>query len=344
MTPRGDVATIRAQLADPRAVAALLGLKATPHSRGVFVVCPAHGDRGPSCSLTVGADKTLRVHCFACPFAGDVITLIAACRNLTLPRDFKETLTEAAALASMPVPEFAAYRPPPPRASDEAFRAVCASLLRCRLPRDAEAYLHRRGILREARADGWTALPRMHGQGELTASLLARFGEATLLGTGLWLAQDDGLVRFIRPGARLLIPYRDEAGEVYSIQRRRLDAGEPKYVACAGRPLALPYGVERVRASPGVPLVYVEGAVDVLSVRALLARAGRRAVVLGLPGVETWVRAWARWARNRPAYVGTDANRAGEGAVQSMMYDLLVSRALRVERWRPPGDDWTARA
>lgn len=339
---RAAVDAIRHRLADPRDVARRLHLDPIfPQGSGVSTRCPAHG--GVSLSIAVARDRTVWAKCFGCNFRGDVFTLIASARSLTLPRDFGETLREAAALASMDLPALSPMREQIPTLPDATFDAVARALLRGGLQGSVAEYVRGRGIAEDARVDGWGALPWPWAQGDAVARMLAEFGAPVLLASGLFL--DDPLVgiRFARPGARLLIPWRGANGRVLSLQRRRLDAGEPRYVAPAGRPLRQPYGVERLATHPRAPVVFVEGAIDALALRALCG--SRPVVPLALPGVEAWREAWAAHARGRVAFVGLDGDAAGEGKVGEVTRHLEAAGALSVRRWRPGGGckDWAER-
>lgn len=344
---RADVAEIRARLSDPRQVAALLGLRGERQRAGVLVQCVSHADRGPSLSLTRGRDGTLRVRCFGCPLAGDVFSLVAATRGLDLATAFPAVVAECLSLAALPAPDVAPMRPEVPPISAEVFDAIARDLLAPGLVGDVAAYVGRRRLFEDARAEGWASLPYPSQQPRALAPLRRRFGDAALLGSGLVCERDDapGELRMVRPGARLLIPWRGRDGSVLSLQRRRVDDGSPRYVATRGRPLVELYGVDRVAGGGGV--VYVEGAVDTLAMRVLLRRRGRRADVLGLPGIETWRRSlgagevhpWAAYAAGRVAYVAIDAGEQAEAVAVTMAADLAPV-AVRVVRWRCEGGDW----
>jgi DNA primase len=357
-----SIAAIKARLSDPCEVARRLGLDkgAQRQAGGLLVACPAHADRTPSCSLTRGADRTLRVRCFGCDLSGNVFALIAAMEGLTLPRDFGDVLRIAAEIAGVPIegpavatrrgPPRARPAPPPPKPSgpppltDEEFAAIAAPLLAVgrlddsEIARDVVHYLAGRRLLELARAEGWAALPPPRMQPAWVRMLRDALGDD--------LVDRSGLVRgasFVHPEARLVIPWRDPDGAVHTVQRRRLDDGKPKYVAPAGRAPAWPYGVERLGAwHPMIPVVFVEGAIDACALRDLRRLAGAAEVVLGLQGVSGWRPAWAGYARNRPAAIALDADKAGEQAVTRLVEDLVEAGATRVDRWRPPGGakDW----
>jgi hypothetical protein len=92
---------VRNALTDPVALCAKLGLtdRAKRQSRGLSICCPVHGERNPSCSVTVGTDGTIRVRCFGCDFTGDALTLIATRYGLSLSTNFREVLSLGAELA-----------------------------------------------------------------------------------------------------------------------------------------------------------------------------------------------------------------------------------------------------
>ena len=189
-----DTDDLRRRLASPALVASLLGLAADPvemaqrkrrASSRVMVLCPSHGERTASCSLTVGGDGTLAVHCFSAGgrcLDGDVFTLIAAVYRLDA---FKDVLAEARRLAGVSPYTAVRARPPPPppppiseppRLADADFDALLAPLLAgatVRRQPDVAAYLSRRLLLAEAEADGWAALPPAPEQARWIAHLCA---------------------------------------------------------------------------------------------------------------------------------------------------------------------------
>jgi len=104
MTTRPDYAAeIRRTLTKPIVACELLGLLkgATRQPSGVTILCPAHGERTPSCSVTRGRDGTIRFKCHGCQATGDLLTLVATVHDLDLRSDFKAVLLEAAQLAGL---------------------------------------------------------------------------------------------------------------------------------------------------------------------------------------------------------------------------------------------------
>ena len=339
---RSDVDAVRLSLVDPLDVARRLGID-KGHRRqgsgGILVVCPAHGDNGPSCSITVGADRTLRVKCFGCDFSGDVFGLIGAVERLTLPRDFRTAVALGAELARVALSEPVRFVAPdaPPPVDAETFAAMAEELLGASpLRGDVAAYLDGRRLLEDATRDGWGALSPPREQGRTFALLRRRFGVANV--------ERSGLVKrgaFSHPDARVLIPWRGADGRIVTLQRRRIDGGEPKYVVPAGRSTREPYGADRLAADPRAPVAVVEGAIDVLALRALCRRKGVVCIPLGVQGVSSWRASWGALARGRRAFTATDADEAGERCASAIARDLTEGGALSVRRWVPPGaNDW----
>lgn len=374
MVDRALPDAIRAELRGPRDVARLLGLLdgAKPQAGGVSVRCPSHADDTASCSLTPGPDGTLRVRCFGCPLSGDVLTLIGAVAHLDLAKDFRKVLERGAELASVdlrsPVAPSPRRAPPsgPPRLADERFHAIVASLLhvgrldRSDVARDVSSYLEGRGLLDAALVDGWAALPPPDFQ-ESTARMLLQVaepitgpveGDEALFGRReIPYSREDIEASGILDASgripwgenRLIIPWRSPSGVVATIQRRRLDAQKDRrYVFPRGRSPLYPYGVERVSLMPAdAPVAFVEGAADVLALRALLAARGECALVLGLPGVGGWRSQWAELARGRVAAVALDSDEGGQSKVRKLADDLAQAGAKYLERWdSPKSKDW----
>ena len=347
-----DTDRLRALLADPLDVATRLGLadgaKRTPG--GLMVRCVVHGDRRPSCSVTRGPDGTLRWRCFSCGAKGNLYGLIAAVHALDVHREFRRVYVVACELAGVsasdresnaregcaPAPRPAAPLPRTDSALGAArFHNVAAAVISCGSidapeAADVRAYLARRGLLDEARADAWGALPDL-------AAVRAHVDLADLAASGL---TDPGASRWLRPEHRLCIPWRSADGQIVTLQRRRIDAAPTeRYVLPHGRPPTWPYGVERLTAEPAdAPIVIVEGAADVLAARAL---ARGPIVALGLAGVASWRASWASLTRGRRVLVALDADAAGDRAADVLARDLAAAGASHVERVRPPGaKDW----
>lgn len=98
-----DADIVKRHLADPWQVLTALGLAegAKRQQHGFVISCPWHNERSPSCSVRLGPDGTLAVHCFACDQGGDVFALVCAVSGLDPRRDFVRGIEEAARLGGL---------------------------------------------------------------------------------------------------------------------------------------------------------------------------------------------------------------------------------------------------
>jgi len=197
-----DSDMLKRRCADPLALAHALGLAdgARRQRHGLMVRCPWHAERNPSCSLTVGADSTLRAHCFGCGKSGDVFTVAAAVLGLDARADFVRVVQEVAARcalsrpAALPiVPRTPGVRRYPPDAAE-----VWARCGKVYDDRPLRAQLQTRCI--DAAAVTMLDLARV-----LPAGLLPRWCRA-------WQ----------RSGHRLVLPLHDERGNLASLHGRIL--------------------------------------------------------------------------------------------------------------------------
>jgi DNA primase len=330
-----DARELASRLSNPRAVARLLGLDkgAVSQPRGLMVLCPAHGDKGPSLSLRAGKDGLLQVRCFGCRLSGDIWTLLQAIERC----DFPAALRRASELlgAGYVAPSY--EQPPPeiPPLTDEEMHALGSEILEAgrlgvrRQTRSVENYLRSRYLLDAAIAAGWAAMPGLH---RWSARLLERAG----------LLREDretGEMRECWPAHRLIIPWRRSDGRIDTLQRRLIApsrrAGTPPYVFLRGRRPREPYGVERLRK--GHPVAWVEGAMDA---EALELITGGRLCALGLPGVNGWTSTWATYAEGRGMYIATDADEPGERCAAQIAHDC-ASGPRTWHRCRAEGaKDW----
>lgn len=338
---------VRERLDDPMAVCSSLGLleRFKRQPGGVVIRCPVHKDRDPSCSVTVGPDRTLRWRCFACSASGDVLTLVAVVHGLDVRRDFQRVLEAAAGLAGvhleehhepLPVPERPAPIPEPPAVDAETFARVVAPLMRSGEldGRGASGpvcdYLEGRGILEAARADGWFAMSQ--GAGALLCDV---FGVELVQRCGL--VNERGELKFAEWA--LAIPWRTPSGVVQTIQRRHLGECDAKrrYVFPSGRGPSHPYGVERL---VGIgPIAIVEGAIDVLAWR--VAGSHRYETAIGVPGVSGWKTDWDVMVKDRIVVIAYDDDTAGNREVDRLDARFRAAGAAKVRRGTPRrGKDW----
>jgi hypothetical protein len=95
---------LREDLADPELVCHRLGLLdgARRQRDGYLVLCPAHKERTPSCSVR-RLNAMLLFRCFGCGAHGDVFGLIAAVDDLDPRRDFPAIIARAAVISGRDV-------------------------------------------------------------------------------------------------------------------------------------------------------------------------------------------------------------------------------------------------
>jgi hypothetical protein len=227
MPDRLNTDAIRRAICNPTALVAALGLEegAIRQAHGITIRCPWHAERTASCSITLGPDGTIRVHCFGCGISGDAFHLIAQVYGLDVQRDFPKVLKRAAEIAGLGPNVGSASRtahplrptasPPSPRMyppRDEVVELLAACTAVCDdlpLHRDLET----RGI------DPATVTDR-----DLARALS---GTARL---PPWARSRGGT--WAETGHRLIVPLYDASGQIVTVRARRL-LGED-------RPKALP--------------------------------------------------------------------------------------------------------
>jgi DNA primase len=358
-----DARRIREAAHDPYRVCDALGLLDEGRGRTWFadndrslrVRCPWHDERTGSCSVSVGPDGTIRVRCFGCPASGDVLSLVAAVHRLDVRRDFQRVLELAAEVAGVARPENAS--PSPRRAPapielrveperDDGTIGDVAHVLRELVPvaknPEAMEYLRARRIA-HGPAWGWFALPddpqRLDA---LRHEIVDHVGQDAWMRTGL--AWPSGCFA-PRWAGRLVVPWEAPNGAVEYLVGRSIGEpreGEPRYEGLKGRRANWPWGGADLHelAGPDTAVAIVEGAVDALSFNLLCARHGVDCIAIALPGVNQWRDAWADLARDRPAVVALDADKAGQRHTDKIK--AALARAARSVDVREPasGKDW----
>src|SRR6185369_15079412 len=79
---------IRRRLISPPRTLAALGIQSEQEGTRTWKICCLwHDEKTPSCSVRIGPECSLQVHCFGCGQTGDVFSLIAARHGLSLPGD-----------------------------------------------------------------------------------------------------------------------------------------------------------------------------------------------------------------------------------------------------------------
>jgi hypothetical protein len=334
LDPRADVDAIKRALSDPRDVCRRLGLDQGATAQGgggLKILCPAHQERTPSCSITRGPDGTLRANCFGCSFTGDVFKLLAVVENLDpRPHNFPEVFRRAAELARLPVDRNGAAPHAPAKVVPMAPRRTYPPG-----PEVGALWSLCRPVLEDAEVCGW-----LNGRGLAPAAITRHdLARALPLGRDLprWASYWGD--RSIRPrpepwsvlGYRLIVPLYDAGGVIRSLRARatrEIAAKEPKALppsghASQGLVLADTLAAQML-TSGGWPartekrVVIAEGEPDFLTwgIRATVA-------VLGIAGSGQWTE---RIAQRIPAgttvIIRTDQDDAGD------VYAEIITQTL----------------
>jgi len=356
LTLSNRAAAVKAALLDPVALLPALGLDGLRREgRGWKARCVWHVERTASMSL-LGHDDGLGVRCFGCGRSGTVLDLIAAVHGLQIPgRDFGRLVEIGEQIAGIvpggasrpqrPAPQDAPASRPDDTAERYAVQARIHRVLLDVAPIGDEgvAYMVKRGFLKdEIPLEDWCLLPPPGEQRRVLEAIIGEIGrEAWRARSGLATRYGHG---FAHPAARLVIPWRSGLGtqaDVALLQRRRLDDGKPKYVGPADLVALWPFGIEDAEiASDETTLVIVEGALDVLAVRALARRDNLDWWPLGIPGTGAWRSEWAELGAGRSVIVALDADRGGNEKLETIMLDFEDAGVRVTSRQPVHGKDW----
>lgn len=254
-----------AALGDPKRLVTALGLdrEAQPQSSGFLVLCPWHGEKEPSCSVTKAPNgRGLRVRCHACGATGDALSLIAAVRSLDRRgKGFIDVLREACDIAGLhverakldePLPEKPAKRAAPkkrhleplppleelppvafPPASELKLLWDTSVPLR-EADGEAQAYVRSRGLDPTTcpgrvigRPMGELDARRMGGAlGDVVQSLAGRvaLGTTVLPRWARWRGKRDESISWSESGHRIVLPVFDCDGQWRSVRAIQVDA------------------------------------------------------------------------------------------------------------------------
>jgi DNA primase len=244
--------------------------------------CPFHDDRGRPNLVVFPATQTYK--CFACGAQGDVIDFVARLEGVPPAQAVRRLTTDAGGPRPAAAPR--AVRAPLAH-RDAVYRALLAA---CPLSPAHRAALLARG-LPPAVVDGGAYGTLPAGARADLAAAVARQGLALRGVPGFAVDARDGVWR-VWGRAGLLIPVRDAAGRIQGVQVRGDAAAGVRY-----RWLSTPPSDRRAGgASSGAPC-HVAGAgtdpprtvwITEGPLKADVAAARLKAVVLGVPGVATW--------------------------------------------------------
>jgi hypothetical protein len=305
---------IRRTLVDPRSVAERFGLSfdgSQHQASGISLRCFMHADKGPSLSITMGPDGTLRVKCHAGCFQGSVLDLIAAKHGLSCKGDdFGKVLRIGAELAGIRIDEAGGSTP---RASAPPLRGAAPAAPPPPKPLDAT----------------WDALPQLDADAWEYLRSRGIDGAADLCRTPV-PASPGGLGKFATMGLRLACALRNAQGTVTGIQVRAI-TGEKNF-RVEGQSSAGVFGDPRLIPSVA-SVVVAEGLSDFLAASAVLA--GRSNVtVIGVAGVENAAHLEQLPLKGKRVVLAMDADPAGDKAAGALAAKLQRLGA-RICRARP---------
>lgn len=334
---------IKAELNDARGLCDALGLLDGRPGRdwlrqtaGVMIRCLWHDEKSPSCSVTT-ARGTVRVRCFGCQMTGDALTLIAEVARLDVRADFLDVLDIAADLAGVSRPErrrasecprferrvIQHEQPAPPPAPDGVIARIAAVLDDVAPVQRSDAgmaYLRSRG-LDESVAATWYAVPEEPVRSRIVREIVEEIGLDAWMASGLASVEGPraGMWSYAWSGARLVIPWRDPAGEVETLQGRVIGPcaeGVRKYTFPRERRPRWPWGCEGLSdaCGPDTSVALVEGVIDAVSLGLLARRANADLVALAIPGTGAWRDEWLGLVARRPVVVALDGDAAGAQA------------------------------
>ena len=232
--------------------------------RNYKACCPFHQERTPSFHV----DQTRQSwRCFgACATGGDIFGFIMKAENLEF-RDALQRLAQQAGV-TLPSPERRSEQEDSFKLNESA-REYFQQYLASSMGVDARAYLEHRGISKESISRFELGLSPRDGQGLFNHLGRNGFQPAQMVTAGAVHRNQDGGHRDAFRG-RLMIPIRNERGELAGFGSRALDDSLPKYLNTGRTPVfdksrilfGLNLAREAVRANG---IVIVEGYMDAIS-------------------------------------------------------------------------------
>ncbi len=281
--------------------------------------CPFHNEKTPS--FCVNVQKGI-FKCFGCGEGGDAISFLMKINN----QSFSEVIKDLASQYNIELPDSYGnskqYTEEKQQMKDLLSKACdyyYENLLNSTEAKPALEYLEKRGITKEIIAEyklgyslkGYTELEK-HFKAQYTPSIMEKAG--LIVKT----EKNENIDRFRH---RIMIPIRDESGNVIAFGARAIEANQnPKYL---NSPDTLLYNKSRILYGINVAkekmiqddyVVIMEGYFDVISAQA----AGLKNAVASCGTALTvdHVRLIAKYSKSRKIYLAFDTDSAGLKATQ----------------------------
>ena len=309
-------------------------VRLTKKGRNYWGLCPFHGEKTPSFSVSI--DKQI-FKCFGCGKGGGAVRYVMELENLP----FQDAVAVLARRAGMPVPE---YRGSSPGARErrekilEINRQAALAFHRWLGGPEGEQgleYLRKRGLSRDALTrfglgfapNSWDALI-----GELSAR---GYDKRDLLDAGLAVSTKEGRI-YDRFRNRVMFPIIDVRGSVIGFGGRVMDDSTPKYLNSPDTPVYNKsrnvFALNLAKTSKAGRVILTEGYMDTIA----LHQAGFDSAVasLGTALTEEHGQLLARYFKE--AVIAYDGDGAGVAAAQRAI-PLLEKAGLKVKVLRMRG-------
>jgi len=285
-------------------------------------LCPFHNEKTPSFYVN---DAEGFYHCFGCNANGDAISFLRESEGL----EFIEAVKQLASLAGMempqnePVDKEAAQR----RRTALDLLEVAANFYQRQLDQPdgemAREYLENRGLSAEMRQEfriGFAPRSGLYAslqQREFPAELMQRLGV-----TGR-SERDGSVYDYFRN--RIMFPIENRQGQVIAFGARAMGDAQPKYLNSPDGPSftkgSVVYGWSQARARvrKGLPLVIVEGYMDVIAVSA----SGVAGALAPLGTAMTEQQIQLVWKLHKEPVLCFDGDSAGQKAAMRALERIL---------------------
>lgn len=297
-------------------------VKLVPKGGRLAGLCPFHNEKTPSFYVN---DTEGFYHCFGCGANGDMISWLRETDGL----EFIEAVRQLSEMAGLPIPadaratDVAAQQRRAAVDACEAAAGFFASQLHTKQGAAALHYIRQRGLSDEVIADFQLGYAPRRGlfahlqQRELSTELIKSAG---LVGIS---DRDGSVYDYFRD--RLIFPIEDPRGRVTGFGARALGETQPKYINSPETPSFLKksvlygWGRARTAARRGLPVMVVEGYMDVIAVTS----SGVAAAVAPLGTALGEEQFRLLWKLSDDPVLCFDGDKAGQTAAQRAIQRVL---------------------